>query len=414
MRSIALFVAAIGFASSPAVSAEPLFIPADKIYPAPDAKPLANGGVLVRDGRVAGISDASSRLAIPEGTTTSECRGVVVAGFHNSHVHFMQPRWNDAAHADAATLNDGLAAMLLRYGYTTVFDTGSDRDNTVALRGRIEKRELLGPRILTAGLGLFPPEGIPGYVADLPPEVLDLMPQPRNAEEARRAVRDNLGKGADATKLFLVTWPTRGQVKTMTLEVARAAVEESHRLGKPVLAHPTSPDGVRLALAAGVDVLVHTTLDDKAPWDADLVREMVAKNMAVMPTFKLWHYELAKDKVPANIAEMLVGRTLEQLRALNVARGQVLFGTDVGYMHDYDPTDEYLLMAKAGMTPEQILASLTTEPAARWKLPNEGRIKVGEAADLVVLDGDPAEDVKNFAHVRCVFRDGTLVYSRAP
>jgi imidazolonepropionase-like amidohydrolase len=251
-------------------------------------------------------------------------------------------------------------------------------------------------------------------VADLPREILDLMPQPRNAAEARRAVRENIGGGADATKLFLVTSPARGQVKTMTLEVARAAVEESHRLGKPVLAHPTSPDGIRLALAAGVDVLVHTTLDDKTAWDAALIREMVAKKMAVMPTFKLWHYELTKDHVPANIIETLVNGTLEQLRAFKAAGGQVLFGTDVGYMHDYDPTDEYVLMAKAGMTPRQILASLTTEPASRWQRKNTGRVASGQVADLVVLDADPMEDVRNFARVRCVFRGGTLVYSRAP
>lgn len=415
MRSIAFFAAIFLFAAAtPSISAEPLLITAEKIYSAPDAKPLLNGAVLVRNGLIASVSDDRSRIALPEGTRTSQCRGVVVAGFHNSHVHFMEPRWNDAAHADAATLNDSLTAMLLRYGYTTVFDTGSDRANTVALRQRIEKGELRGPRIMTAGLGFFPPDGIPSYAADLPREILDRMPQPRTPDDARRAVRDNIANGADATKLFLITWPSRDQMKTMSLDVARAAVEESHRLGKPALAHPTSPDGVRLALAAGVDVLVHTTLDDKAPWDAALVRDMTAKHMGVMPTFKLWHYELAKDQVPANIAEGLVGGTLNQLRAFKAAGGQVLFGTDVGYMHDYDPTDEYLLMAKAGMTPQQILASLTTEPAARWKLKNTGRVAVGQAADVLVLDGDPIEDVKNFARVRCVFRDGTLVYSQAP
>ena len=74
-------------------------------------------------------------------------------------------------------------------------------------------------------------------------------------------------------------------------------------------------------------------------------------------------------------------------------------------MHEFDPTDEYVLMAQAGLTPMQILASLTTAPAARWKESElAGRVAPGLDADLVVLAADPADDVKNFAKVRCVFR----------
>ena len=80
-------------------------------------------------------------------------------------------------------------------------------------------------------------------------------------------------------------------------------------------------------------------------------------------------------------------------------------------MREYDPTDEYVYLSKAGMTPMQILASLTTEPAARWKDKNLGRVKAGFDADLVVLAGDPQVDVKNFAQVRCVFRGGKLIYA---
>ena len=83
-------------------------------------------------------------------------------------------------------------------------------------------------------------------------------------------------------------------------------------------------------------------------------------------------------------------------------------------MHDYDPTDEYVLMAGAGLTPMQILASLTTSPAARWKeSQRRGRVAPGMDADLVVLAGDPASDVRHFAQVRCAFRAGRLIY-KAP
>jgi imidazolonepropionase-like amidohydrolase len=134
--------------------------------------------------------------------------------------------------------------------------------------------------------------------------------------------------------------------------------------------------------------------------------------MSVIPTFKLWTYELHKQDVPAPIIDKLVGATLEELRAFSAAGGQILFGTDVGYMHEYDPTDEYVFMQKAGMSAPQILASLTTAPAARWKeTERRGRIVPQADADIVVLAGDPAEDVRNFANVRCVFRAGVLLYS---
>jgi imidazolonepropionase-like amidohydrolase len=91
----------------------------------------------------------------------------------------------------------------------------------------------------------------------------------------------------------------------------------------------------------------------------------------------------------------------------------VLFGTDVGYMTDYDPVREYELMAMAGLTPMQILASLTTTPAARWKEQDRrGRVASGMDADLVVLDADPADSPRNFAAVRCVIRRGEVIYAR--
>ena len=182
--------------------------------------------------------------------------------------------------------------------------------------------------------------------------------------------------------------------------------------GKLVLAHPTSLEGVRGALAAGVDVLVHTTLGEDKPWDAETLQKLVANHVSVIPTFKLWKYELQKENVPPAVIDRLIGATLKELRDFKNAGGQILFGTDVGYMHDYDPTDEYLYMAQAGLTPMEILASLTTAPAARWKEDSSrGRVTPKSIADLVVLEGDPAEDVRNFARVRCVYRGGKLIFS---
>jgi imidazolonepropionase-like amidohydrolase len=87
----------------------------------------------------------------------------------------------------------------------------------------------------------------------------------------------------------------------MSADIARAAVEETHARGKLVMAHPTSLEAIQLSLDVGVDVIVHTTLGEPSPWDAATLARMKAANMSVIPTFKLWLYELKKQDVPSNI-----------------------------------------------------------------------------------------------------------------
>ena len=414
MRSIVTLAAACFLgAAVDSHAAEPTvwLIPATKIYPAPGVAPIIRGAVLTSNGSIAAVDDSNTRRRIRKGTKTDPgCQGVVVAGFQNSHVHFIEPRFRGAASLPADQLSRDVEDMLTKWGFTTVFDVASDLQNTTALRKRIESGEVRGPRIRTVGDAFFPVDGIPSYINDLPPDVLARMHQPKNADEARADVRANLAAGADGTKVFMVTSPAQNVMKALKPDVVRAAVEETHALGKLAFAHPTSLPGLGIAVDSGVDVIVHTTLGEREPWQSDIVNAMVAKHVSVIPTFKLWYYELAKEDVPPDVTEKLVGATLEDLRRFRAAGGQVLFGTDVGYMHSYDTTQEYELMAKAGMSANDILESLTTAPAARFKDSKLGRVEPGYQADLVVLGGDPADDVKNFAHVRCVFRTGQLIY----
>jgi imidazolonepropionase-like amidohydrolase len=132
----------------------------------------------------------------------------------------------------------------------------------------------------------------------------------------------------------------------------------------------------------------------------------------VIPTLKLWGYEMAKARVPADAAARFVDDGVHQLQAFVAAGGDVLFGTDVGYVQEYDTTDEYALMSKAGMTPMQILASLTVAPARKFgDEQRRGKVAPGMQADLVVLSADPAADVSRFAKVRYTIRKGEIVYS---
>src|SRR5436309_5557516 len=138
-----------------------------------------------------------------------------------------------------------LQAMLTRYGFTTVIDTASLLANTLAIRRRIGTGEVAGPRILTAGLGLYPPDAIPYYVKDaVPPDLLRLLPQPSTAARATEIVRMNLDGGADIVKLFTGSWVSRQQVVPMPVAVASAAVSEAHRRGRLVFTHPSNVAGL--------------------------------------------------------------------------------------------------------------------------------------------------------------------------
>jgi imidazolonepropionase-like amidohydrolase len=384
---------------------------ATRLYVAPDLPPIDDAAVLMLDGRILAAGPAKD-VAAGGAARLSACDGgTVVAGFQNSHVHFTEPRFAEAKSKPAAALRAAMTAMLNRHGFTTVVDTASDLRNTAALRDRVESGEVPGPRILTAGGALYPRDGIPIYLRDLPPEILASLEQPASVEEALAAVQANLDGGANATKLFLMTPQGAGRYAFMSPDVALAAADETHRRGLPVLAHPTDIEGIDLAIEAGVDVLVHATIGEgKTAWDRPLIEQMLAKGIAVVPTLKLFPYELERAKLPPRIVELATADAVGQVRAYSKAGGQILFGTDVGYMTDDDPVLEYRLMARA-LAPMEILASLTTAPAARWKEEaRRGRVAEGQDADLVVLDADPAADAANFAKVRCTIRGGRLTH----
>jgi imidazolonepropionase-like amidohydrolase len=103
---------------------------------------------------------------------------------------------------------------------------------------------------------------------------------------------------------------------------------------------------------------------------------------------------------------------LPQLRAYSTAGGQILFGTDVGYIEQFDTSEEFEWMSRAGMSFQQILASLTTNPAQRFGYSTRrGRIAEGMDGDLVVLRADPAQDATAFSKVRYTIIGGKIIYS---
>jgi imidazolonepropionase-like amidohydrolase len=374
-----------------------------RAYTSPEAAPLDSAAVVIESGRITAVG-SRDKVAIPEGTTTLDCKGLVlVAGFQNSHVHFTDPaRWADAASKPAGRLAADLQDMLTRHGFTTVVDTASDLSNTVALRRRIESGEVEGPRILTAGSALYPADGVPYYVRDIvPAEIARALPQPSSPGEAARVVRMQLSSGADLVKLFTGSWVQRSTVKPMEGDVAIAAVREADRLGKPVFAHASNVAGLEVAIRSGVDVLAHPVDDTRGLTQAHLER-LVRHRMAIVPTLALFRGDAA---------------AIDEVRQFARLGGDILFGTDIGYLPNFDIAEEFRLMAAAGLGWRETLASLTTTPARRFgEAAVRGRIAPGMAADLVVLAANPTVDVlepESFARVRYTIRGGRIIYDAA-
>jgi imidazolonepropionase-like amidohydrolase len=110
------------------------------------------------------------------------------------------------------------------------------------------------------------------------------------------------------------------------------------------------------------------------------------------------------------VADRLVQAGVNELKQYFSEGEAILFGTDVGFQSKYDTTQEFEFMGRA-MGWKDILASLTTNPAAYFKATTKGRVEKGMDADFVVLDADPATDVKNLAKVKYTIRSGSIIYS---
>jgi hypothetical protein len=153
-----------------------------------------------------------------------------------------------------------------------------------------------------------------------------------------------------------------------------------------VFAHPSTNEGVEIVLQGNVDVLAHTT-EDPVGWSPTIVNRLKSANVSLIPTLTLFSGENGPDANHQGI--------LQEVKSYSDAGGQILFGTDIGYLTDYPLlTSEYALLGRAGLTFPQVLAGLTTAPAERPGFAaTTGPVTNGQDADLVILDGDPAHEL---------------------
>jgi imidazolonepropionase-like amidohydrolase len=392
---------AIAALASSGADAQALALVGARVYPSPTAAPLDDATIVTSGGVIAAIGKRGD-VQIPEGSRIIDCTGkTVVAGFWNSHVHFTEPAWNNAANAPAGALETHMREMLTRWGFTTVWDLGSNPFDSLPLRRRITAGEVAGPSIFLAG-GIFPEHGHPVY---LPPDMR--LPEAATPDQAAQMARNALQIGLDGVKLFTGSFMGVDKpVVNMAPAIAKAAVDIAHAQGKPVFAHPQNRAGVDAVIAAGVDVMAHT-IPSEPGYTPEELAQFKSQGTALIPTLSLFTTIAA----PAFIIEQLVQSGVSQLKTFSQNGGRVLFGTDVGYINIYDTSLEFELMHRA-LSEREVLASLTTNPASYFKAARKGRVEMGFDADLVVLDRDPIADVRNLAGVAYTIRAGGVIYQK--
>jgi imidazolonepropionase-like amidohydrolase len=409
-KTVIFFVLVIAAGVVAAAQAAPseLVLSGGTVYPAPGVAPIRDAVVVIRGGKIA-VVGKSHNVQVPRSATVLDCTGkFIVAGFWNSHVHFTEDIW---ANPQGAAVKAGFSCvtclqvahmhdMLTRWGFTTVWDLGSDPQKTLSLQHMVDSNVIPGPKILMAG-SIFPKDGHPVY---LPAEVH--LPEAATPQEAEKMAQGYMDMRLDGIKLFTGAYMGRDKpVINMDTDIVKAAVDVAHAEGKPVFTHPQNHAGVDNALAGGVDILAHTIPSERS-FTADELAQMKRQHTALIPTLMLW------TTVTSNVEaqKQLVQAGVDQVKAYASQGGTILFGTDVGFITKYDTSEEYDYMGRA-LTWSEILASLTTNPAAFFKASTKGRVEKDMDADLVVLDGDPAADVRNFAKVAWTVRAGKVIWA---
>ena len=401
MRVAIPLIASIMIASVSAgqARAQNLAIVNATVYASPEAPARKGVTVVIHNGNITAVGE---RVRIPEGTDTLACDGcVVLAGFWNAHVHFMEPKWDDAARQSADKLTGQIQEMLTHSGFTTVVDTGSDGENTIALRRRIESGEVPGPRIYTSGAPIFPAHALPYYLKDLPPALLAKMGQPETPEAARSLVDQNIARGTDIVKLFTGSIVAPNRITPMAGSIAKAAVEEAHQHHQLVFSHSSNLEGTRVAIESGVDVLAHTP-EDTHGIDEAFLQRMIAQHMTIIPTLKLF----SRDDEIAKI------RGLDY--RYHQLGGRLVYGTDTGFLTDYDQGEEFRQLMQAGLGFRDVLAMLTTAPAELFHVGDHaGKVVAGMRGDLTILGEDPVSgDPEAFTNVRYTIRSGKVIWKK--
>jgi len=426
-RRLAGAVASVALLTG-AAGAETVLIHAGTLLAVPGQKPLSQQTLIVTDGKVsavkAGYLDAATAGAPADARTIDLKNAFVLPGLIDCHVHItgeLGPRSQLAEVEDdpEETVLDGVvyANRTLMAGFTTVRDLGSPARTGFALRDAINKGEVEGPTILAAGMMVSITAGH-GDVNGFSEEVTHaLRPESvcNGADDCRRAVREQIRKGADVIKLAttggVLSNIAAGTGQQMFEDEAKAIIDTAHMMGKKVASHAHAAGGVNLALRSGVDSVEHGSY-----MDADSIKLFKQTGAYLVPTLLAGHtvVNMAKNSTtltPAQAAKALdVGERMKASFGNAVKNGvKVAFGTDSGVSTHGTNAYEFKLMVDAGMPAADAIKAATVNAADLLDRGNRiGTLEAGKDADIIAVAKSPIEDVTELSRVQFVMRQGTV------
>lgn len=385
-------------------------------------KVLSGYGVLIKDNKIEKLELMKTLdSALPVNTQIVVLKGkTLLPGLIEGHSHlFLHPYnetpWDEQVLKESRAYRTARAVKhaesTLRAGFTTVRDLGTEgaEYDDVGLKKAINDGVILGPRMLIATKALIASGsyGPKGYTVD--------MEVPQGAEEADghddliKAVRTQIGKGADLIKVYAdYRWGLNSTaMPTFTLDELKLIVEVANSSGRPVVAHASTPEGMKRAILAGIETIEHG--DGGTP---DIWKMMADKNVYLCPTLAagdaIMQYRGWKKGVEPE-PDRIKAKRKSFSDALN-AGVKICFGGDVGVFPHGENARELEMLVDYGMKPLEALKAATSVNASAFHIDTEfGSIKSGYFADIIAVDGDPTVNISDIKTVTFVMKNGKVI-----
>jgi imidazolonepropionase-like amidohydrolase len=392
------------------------------------APPVPNGSVLIDDdGRIvrAGPQGVVT-VNTPPNTDVIDVSGLtVLPGLIDGHDHLaahgysLTSRWGlDEPQSTTHMRTAAVLQQTLATGYTTVRDAqGLDAGFKLA----IDDGLLSGPRLQLSLSIISPIGGIgdrispSGHICCMPPSPNTPSGVANGVQEVRNVVRTMVRAGADviqcATTGGASSRPGHGpKDSAFNRDEMDALVDEAHTLGRRVMCHALGGPGLRMAIEAGVDSIEHGCYLDEDP---ELIPMMAEKRIFFVPTLTV--YVFHRERSAPHMQErgrILQSHHLESIQRALQAGVPIIAGTDAGGHEHGINARELQYLVEAGLSPMQALQAGTGWAAACLGMEDQiGTLETGKWADIVVVEGNPLEDITVLQHrdrIRLVLKGGTI------